>query len=113
QCTCTDVNSPECCSEATPYRRAVAGGSSPPPPPPSALVKTREEVWTAFSTSCGKGTGCHVGPLGPDFAIFQFTEDTFDARPDLGTESMERILESNEVLAMPQQEGPGDHRRCG
>src|SRR5690606_34649013 len=33
--------------------------------------------------------------------------------PDLGTESMERILESNEVLAMPQQEGPGDHRRCG
>lgn len=123
-CECPDRASLDCCPEAIPYRRAVVAaskvdagvatgdGDGQTTSELPVYSVTKDEVWRKFDRNCG-GVACHGGANNPtDQFLFKLTADSFDERPGLGDECLERVTAPADRV-MPPRSGDGTKRECG
>ncbi|HEY8947045.1 MAG TPA: hypothetical protein VIM73_22530, partial [Polyangiaceae bacterium] len=77
------------------------------------LRLTKEALFDEFKEQTCGNLGCHGGPDNPKAqspTAFTVTLDSFDERPTLGTESLERVLSSDVTMVMPPGTGVGSGR---
>lgn len=105
---------PDPVAEALPARRAITSGVTGPDDGGQAPIRiTKEDLFREFvNQECGD-SGCHGGADKPNVqspTAYQVTIDSFDQRPNLGTEAVARVLSSDPDLVMPPGSGDGSKR---
>jgi mono/diheme cytochrome c family protein len=102
-------------AEPLPARQAITEPGEPGEPgePVQTITLTKASLYRQFEQqTCGL-SGCHGGdgdPLAQSPNAFRMTVDTFDKRPNLGTQALERILSSDPAKVMPPGFGDGSKR---
>jgi hypothetical protein len=93
-------------AQSLPARAEVMSDKAPPPTaPPTTLTITKQDLFSAFTQTCGTASSCHVGSGGDPNSqppnAFRVTLDTFDQRKTLGDEAIQRVTSSNPADYMP------------
>jgi hypothetical protein len=101
-------------AEPLPARRAITSGiKDPPGGGPEIITITREQLFREFENrGCGD-SGCHGGADKPNARspdAYRVTLKSFDQRPNIGTEALERVTSSDLDLVMPRGSGDGSKR---
>jgi mono/diheme cytochrome c family protein len=102
----------EVAAEPLPARKAITSDKAPDPDAsgPRILTLTKESLFQEFQKQTCASASCHGGEDDPDGDPFKLTLDSFDQRPTLGSEALERILSSNPDEWMPPEGGDGSRR---
>ncbi len=109
--------------EPLPARKSVTSNDAPATPTDETITVTKASLFAEFQNlTCGT-EGCHGGGNDPNAQspdAFTTTIASFDERPTLGTDALERILSPDLDVVMPpgsedgSKRGPNDrYRRFG
>jgi mono/diheme cytochrome c family protein len=99
----------EVAAEPLPARKAIMSDKAPDPDVtgPRVLTLTKESLYQEFQKQTCGSASCHGGESDPDGDPFKLTLESFDQRPTLGTEALERILSTNPDEWMPPESKGG------
>ncbi len=102
----------EVSAEPLPARKAITSDKAPDPDAsgPRILTLTKESLFQEFQKQTCASASCHGGEDDPDGDPFKLTLDSFDQRPTLGSDALERIMSSNPDEWMPPEGGDGSGR---
>ncbi len=115
----TTLSCHDAVSEPLPARRAITSGAAPSSPGgegQAVITLTRQSLFKEFQKQTCANDGCHGfgdDPFAESPDAFRLTLESFDERPTLGSEALERVLESDEDKVMPPGSGDGSKRGPG
>jgi mono/diheme cytochrome c family protein len=97
-------------AEPLPARKAVTSDTAPEPTTGQVLTLTKQSLFNSFNKAgCG---ACHGGADDPlAEGQFQVTFNSFDERPTLGADALERIMSSDPDQVMPPDSVDGSKRK--
>jgi hypothetical protein len=99
----------EVTAEPLPARKAITSDKAPDPDAngPRVITLTKESLFREFQNQTCASSSCHGGADDPDGDPFRLTLESFDERPTLGSDALERILSTNPAEWMPPESKGG------